>query len=219
VLLAQISLFSYTDAMTIQEEKKELRKEVRSILAEYFKTGKADQDSLRACQRIMDMEAFQKADMVLAYLFHGNEASCQEVIFSALNQGKILALPRVYSGTSKMDFFILNPELAFGDQIEEGSFGISEPLSSLEKVPVDGDLTGKKVFVILPGLAFSPDGMRLGKGKGFYDRYISRLKKSGAELTLAAFCFDCQILPHIPHDEFDLPADLIVTPSQCIGPF
>ena len=134
---------------------------------------------------------------------------CSALLYYALEKGKETALPRVIPGTSRMDFYFLDGSLNFGDQIECGSFGISEPLSSLEKFEVSPQLAGKRILMIVPGLAFTKDGRRLGHGKGFYDRYIERLKKTGARITLAGFCFPCQLVNELPVDEHDLPMDMV----------
>lgn len=203
--------------MIVSEEKKLLRTKMRAILASYFAEGVASRASLSACKKLIALESYSDADIVLAYIAHGNEASCQDVIFDALNRGKTVACPRVKSGTSEMDFFCLNPELSFGDQFESGSYGISEPVTSLEKLPAGpATLNGKKVFVVVPGLAFTRSGLRLGKGKGFYDRYIKLLAQSRASVTLAAFAFSCQIQSTIPQNDNDRSVHLIVTENGVI---
>ena len=198
--------------MTLSEEKKALRSKMRAILADYFASGAAVASSLAACKNLIALDSYRDADIVLAYIAHGNEASCQDVIFDALNRGKTVALPRVRSGSSEMDFFCLNGDLPFGDQFETGSFGISEPVTFLEKLSdAPSSLATRKVFVVVPGLAFTRTGSRLGKGKGFYDRYIKLLTQTGATVTLAAFSFTCQILPTIPQNANDRSVHLLIT--------
>jgi 5-formyltetrahydrofolate cyclo-ligase len=67
--------------------------------------------------------------------------------------------------------------------------------------------------VIVPALAFTPDGRRLGRGKGYYDRALARLKHECAAhgwlLTLAGYCFDFQIIDDIPVEEHDICVDVV----------
>ena len=71
-------------------------------------------------------------------------------------------------------------------------------------------LLALKIFMIVPCLAFSNDGKRLGKGKGFYDRYFERLEKAGLDVFRCGFCLPCQIADDIPCDEFDRKVDRVI---------
>ena len=188
---------------TVPEQKKMLRAQMKTVLREFCATQDFVQASADARQMVLESDAFARADIVLGYLFHGNEADCTDVLYLALLMGKKVGLPRVISGTSEMNFYLLDGTLQFGDQIERGAFGIGEPIPSLEMLSVDSSLLGKRILMIVPGLAFTKDGKRLGRGKGFYDRFIARLKATGVDITLAGFCFPCQILDDMPTDIFD----------------
>lgn len=198
-----------SDLPDIFEEKKALRKKMAERLKAFAATHSLADSSEAVRWQLLKSGLIEASDIVLGYLFHGNEADCSALLYYALEKGKETALPRVIPGTSCMDFYFLDGSLNFGDQIECGSFGISEPLSSLEKFEVSPQLAGKRILMIVPGLAFTKDGRRLGHGKGFYDRYIERLKKTGARITLAGFCFPCQLVSELPVDEHDLPMDMV----------
>ena len=193
--------------MTISEQKKMLRTQMKAILREFCAAQDFVQASADARRAVLESDCFATADIVLGYLFHGNEADCTDVLYRALAMGKAVGLPRVVPGTSDMDFFLLDGTLQFGDQIECGAFGISEPVMSLDRLAVDERLSGKHILMLVPGLAFTKDGKRLGRGKGFYDRYIARLRETGASVTAAGFCFPCQIVGDIPTDELDARLD------------
>ena len=113
-----------------------------------------------------------------------------------------------------MDFYVLKKDLPVEKQLEKGAFGILEPVSSLEKFSFDFEskksLLALKIFMIVPCLAFSNDGKRLGKGKGFYDRYFERLEKAGLDVFRCGFCLPCQIADDIPCDEFDRKVDRVI---------
>ena len=64
--------------------------------------------------------------------------------------------------------------------------------------------------MLVPGVAFTKDGKRLGHGKGFYDIYIERMKKAGLNPYLCGICLPCQLVEDIPTDEHDILMDKVV---------
>ncbi|MBQ7159022.1 MAG: 5-formyltetrahydrofolate cyclo-ligase [Treponema sp.] len=193
----------------VSEQKKALRKQMARVLSDFAETNDCVSVSEAVRRLVLKSGLVEKADIVLGYLFHGNEADCTDVLYRALGMQKLTGLPRVVPGTSDMDFYLLDGMLNFGDQIGRGSYGISEPVPSLEKLELSDALSGKRVLMIVPGVAFTKDGKRLGHGKGFYDRYIARLRATGAEVTLAGFCFPCQVVSDVPTDENDVLMDMV----------
>ena len=83
-----------------------------------------------------------------------------------------------------------------------GSYNILEPEGNDAVAPDILDL------IIVPGVAFDRDGNRLGRGKGFYDRFLAQ-----TYAKTIAVCFDCQLVEHIPTEPHDLPAQFVVTKS------
>ena len=79
-----------------------------------------------------------------------------------------------------------------------GKFGVREPKPM--KVARDVDV------IVVPGLAFTPTGNRLGQGAGFYDRF---LQQSGVKTTKIGVCFDFQVIIDIPREEHDIDVDLL----------
>jgi 5-formyltetrahydrofolate cyclo-ligase len=93
-----------------------------------------------------------------------------------------------------------------GVGLESGSFGIGEPPAGSSRSPVDGiDL------ILCPGMAFSRDGVRLGRGKGFYDRALA-----GTEAVRVGVCFREQVLPALPADAHDQPMHFLATPEGVV---
>lgn len=99
------------------------------------------------------------------------------------------------------------------DDLETGSFGILEPKSELRKDSKRLLSPESLEVVIVPGLAFDTFGNRLGHGKGFYDRFISRLKTTSIKIAL---CYEFQIVDSIPVTKFDKPVNIIVTENRII---
>ena len=114
-----------------------------------------------------------------------------------------------------MDFYIISGQKELSLQLQEGLWGIREPFANKENLfDCDASFSQKKICVIVPGLAFTKDGKRLGRGKGFYDIYLSSLLEKAqlykASVTLLGFCFDCQILQTIPASSQDISMDFVL---------
>ncbi len=107
-------------------------------------------------------------------------------------------LPRVDGDT--MQFHLADPA-----RLAAGSFGILEP-------PVDSPVcpTGEIDLFLCPGMAFTTSGIRLGRGKGYYDR---ALEAANAGSTKVGVCFRGQILPALPSDPHDIPVRFLATPD------
>ena len=85
-------------------------------------------------------------------------------------------------------------------QVEKGYSGIPEPI--LDE-PVADDETA---LVLMPGLAFDPQGHRIGYGGGFYDKFLA----SEPNHPTLALCYDFQMLPYLETEEFDMPVDSVL---------
>ena len=196
--------------MTICEQKKTIRQNVKKILKSLEVNPQNHLDeSNRISKKLCASKEFNECDYVFAYVAKFPEADCTFAIKKALSLEKKVCIPRV-TENCKMEFFLLKNTVPLENQLENGMFGIKEPLTSLQKINLQNkSLCGKKIFIIVPALAFSKDGKRLGRGKGFYDRYIARLKKCGASVFSAGFCYAAQIFDDIPCDFFDEKVDSV----------
>ncbi len=99
-------------------------------------------------------------------------------------------------------------EIGDDSEFSVGSFGIREPLGPTAD-PSEIDV------VLVPGLAFSAEGHRLGQGGGFYDKFLPLLRPQC--LTIGV-CFHEQVVPHVPGEEHDLAVDCVVTDRGPLGP-
>lgn len=98
-----------------------------------------------------------------------------------------------------MEFFVIDSLCS----MQRSRFGIMEPTSTILMQNID--------IAVVPGLAFTKDGIRLGYGGGYYDRYFE-YKAS----KLCAICFDEQIVENIPCEQHDLYMDFIVSDKRTI---
>ncbi len=180
-------------------EKEQIRKEIlakrRGLTAEDIQ-----RESHAICQRIQSMEVFQQAEALYAYMDCKGEASVRELMEEAFRQGKRVAVPKV-EGREMKFYYIQSFE-----ECEPGYFGIPEPVTGREASDEDA-------LMIMPGVAFDGRRHRVGYGKGFYDRYLSRHRKHA---TIAA-ALDFQIVDEIPADEYDILPQKVVTGLRTIS--
>ena len=93
------------------------------------------------------------------------------------------------------------------DELESGYRGILEPKVSL-RCESDRRISPEVIeLVIVPGLAFDRRGNRLGRGGGFYDRFLPKLSQSA---TVVGLAFDCQVFESIPTEPCDRPVDILI---------
>ena len=157
-------------------------------------------------QNVLSLIPVQKAEYILCYAGYKSEVSTEELMIKLLEHGKKVYLPRV-SG-EEMEFYRIK-SLA---ELAQGYKGIPEPsFECLDMFSKDLWETKKEqVIMLLPGAAFSEEGARIGYGKGYYDRYLSKIPCS----KRIALCFELQIAKHIPADVHDIPVTTIVTEEK-----
>jgi 5-formyltetrahydrofolate cyclo-ligase len=151
--------------------------------------------SLPIVDRIMPMLA--DAKVVVAYYSLPDEVDTHHMINLLVTEGKTVYLPKVIS-----DEDMVLCRYTGAESLREGAFGIMEPagaeLSVVEAVDV----------VLVPGMAFDAEGNRLGRGKGYYDRFLKSL--SNPRPRLIGVCFDFQKVDMVPTEPTDVKVDVIV---------
>jgi len=195
--------------------KPQVRKEIRDIL------NSADEEELelqskKICSSFLESRLYKESDAILSYMPMPKEASPLSITEAAIKDGKALALPRVVPNSNTMDFYLIKKDVPLQSQLTKGSWNIDEPSACCENIfPLLGKF--KRMTVIVPGVAFTKEGVRLGHGKGFYDIYIKRLlekcRETESSVTLAGLCFDFQLLPELPCESHDIKMNLILSPS------
>ena len=189
----------------IEWEKSRIRSQVR----EYRKL--LTEEELTACDRYLldEFKAALKSDkefkkiydsarVVAVYKAAGGELPCDALADYIRKSGKKTVYPLVKG--DDMVFIEVNVP---GKELKKGSFGIPEPD---EKKGVFDN--GKIDIVIMPGIAFDPEGNRLGQGKGYYDRWIASLGDNRP--LLIGVCMEYQMMGLIPVNSSDIPADMIL---------
>ena len=158
-------------------------------------------------ERLSQLPAYQQASGVLGYMNFGAEFASRIWVQKVLADGKRLLLPKVNQQTQQLDLFWVHD---LENQLASGLWGIPEPI--IECCEQLGDLN-KVEFVLLPGVAFTRDGSRLGYGGGFYDKLIARMTHRP---TLVAAAFSLQIVEHLPQEPTDVKVYWLVSEQSSI---
>jgi len=154
--------------------------------------------SIDIATRLGEIEAFDCADSILTYVSMGNEVDTQGLIDRLLRGGRTVFVPRVDKDALAWS------SIQTLDELELSAFGIPEP-----PVPQEAtEVIPPNAPVLVPGLAVTREGYRLGYGKALFDRFLPR--HPGLAIGLA---YDCQLVDVIPIEEHDYPVDILVTES------
>ncbi len=186
--------------LDIRKYKQDIREKGRARRAEIPPAQKAYLDG-KIADNVRRLRQYAPAKTVLIYVSTAIEIDTKKIIENAWADGKRVAVPRCIPDTRNMEFHYIE---SF-DDLKPGTFGVLEPADTLEMVEkFDGCL------MIVPAIQFDMQGYRLGYGKGYYDRYMSRF--SGVS---AGLCYIEELRRHMYHGRFDKPVDIIVT-DKCI---
>lgn len=181
----------------IREYKSELRKKVRRQREEMSPEKKAVLDN-ELLKNILKLKQYKSNSTILTYVSTKIEVDTFGLINQALKDGKRLAVPRCIDNSREMEFYYINSI----DQLEPRTFGVLEPVKEQCELLTDYS----KGLCIIPGLVFDFEGYRLGYGKGYYDRFLSRF-----EGDTAGICYSFCVQWRLAHGFYDRRADLLVT--------
>ena len=180
-------------------DKKEIRRAVKqAILA--LSPAERELQEQRVVASLCSIIAERKPRVVALFAPLGDEVQILPLVEKLPRDCRLL-LPRVEDtadGTPSMEFYDYN-----ASALAVGSYGIMEPQGTVACAVEEIDL------MVVPGVAFSADGVRLGRGKGYYDRYIAR---EGFRAYTIGVCYDCQMLGQLPCDEHDRRVDSVIYP-------
>ena len=173
------------------------KKEMRAIIRAQKRAmteGQIVSASRKLGELFRETELYKNAKSIYGYLPYNQEVRTVEMLKTAIADGKRVAVPKCYGEEMR---FIWMEDL---DAVAPGYANIPEPIAD---EPVADDTTA---LVLMPGLAFDPQGHRIGYGGGFYDRFLA---EEPNHPTLA-LCYGFQMVEHLETESFDIPVDQVV---------
>ncbi|MCK5735405.1 MAG: 5-formyltetrahydrofolate cyclo-ligase [Spirochaetaceae bacterium] len=191
-----------------EDSKKTARKAAQSIISTLGKQHR-ESAAAAACKNLKAEVYWKEAGTLLAYLAFGAELDADPVIQAALDEGKSVYVPRVRR--KMMSFHQVE---SLDERFEKGVFGIREPMKGSREW--NALTSSRPILILVPGLAFDKKGVRLGRGGGYYDRFLSAFRKEkqaaglGASLCIG-YAYSEQINGNVPAEEYDALVDGLVT--------
>lgn len=180
---------------------KQTKEAVRDRISEIKKSLSEDELLSRSEEVIMVLEAtdtFNKSSDILIYNSLKDEVRLKS-LFDKYNKEKRFYLP-VINGTNELSV----RKFDVHTQFERSMLGILEPIGE--------DIDIKNIdLIVVPGIAFDYSLNRLGRGKGYYDKFLKRTK-----VPKIGICFDFQLLDNIPTDDLDVAMDMVVAENEII---
>ncbi len=146
-------------------------------------------------EQVRKSPIFTECKSVYAYMALSWETGTSEILEYFWSRGMKVAFPKVLD--REMEFF----EVTSVEDLEEGAFHIMEPKAECPLVD------WKDAVILVPGLAFTRDGKRLGKGGGYYDKYLGRYPGH----RTAALAYEFQVVSELPAEFHDQPVDDLIT--------
>lgn len=168
--------------------REQLRKEY-ALMDDDYKNN----SDIKIISHIRNFVLYKKCSKIFIYASTANEIYTHDFIQEAYAAGKTVLLPKCCS-KGIMDFY------EYKGHFSEGRYGICEPTGTECCNPETNDL------MIVPGLSFTKDGMRLGQGGGYYDRFLEKYP-----CVTVGLCREQFIKQELPREWNDLPVDYVIT--------
>jgi len=155
-------------------------------------------------EELIDSKFYKYSLVLFIFVSFGSEVDTHKIISCALNDGKIVYVPKIKSKDKGIEIFRINTL----SDLKLGYFNILEPL---ENCPV-GNIKDIDL-ILIPGIAFDRNGGRIGYGAGFYDRFLTNINSAVPKLALA---YQFKVLDEVPITEFDVRIDGIISNKELI---
>jgi len=181
--------------------KKQLRQRLRKLLAD-IPPDQQSARSLRACHRLFEQPEYIKAEVIMVFLSLPTEVDTTPLVLRAWQDLKRVLAPKVSWNQRRM----LPLEIrSLTDDLTISTMGAREPATGIPFPISEIDL------VIVPGLAFDKYGNRLGRGRGFYDRFLAHAEFHGIACAMG---LEEQVVEALPVGPLDRAVGMLITDEK-----
>lgn len=178
--------------------KEELRRRMRAVRSAVPRESRTARSS-EITTRVLALDAMKAPRCVAAYAAIRREADPSGIVAALRTRGIETAFPRIHD-TEGLRLHVCGPE-----SLVPGTWDIPEP-------PADAPLATEVDAIVVPGLAFDPRGYRVGYGKGYYDRLLSKWP----DAFTIGIAFDFQLVSETPNMPHDVPVRYVVTDKRTL---
>jgi 5-formyltetrahydrofolate cyclo-ligase len=160
-------------------------------------------------ETLLGLSEFKASHKILLYASFRSEVDTFDLLKYCIDSGKTTVLPKVDKQNNELKLY----EIKYTEELISGYLGIPEPDVSEDRL-MDVEHMD---LIIIPGVAFDEQCSRLGYGKGFYDKLLSRVRGQGSRVKcLIALAYEEQIVESIPSESHDIRMDKIITDKRTI---
>jgi 5-formyltetrahydrofolate cyclo-ligase len=191
------------------QTKKDLRKTMKALLAA-LPPGQFTAEGEGAAKRLAESGLWKDSRRVLLYCSMPGEIAMPPLIERAFREGREVYFPKT-EGDSMRFYRVDSPD---GPWVT-GAFGIREPKDcGGQRLFRAGNAAGDPFLVVTPGLAFNRSGGRMGRGRGYYDKFFAGLDAARAVYRAAGYCLACQVVREVPLESLDKKLNALCTAEE-----
>jgi len=200
----------------LQQAKKLLRKTLKMKIKQ-MSLAEREKESQLVIDKLVQSNYFKNSQRISVYLPMSDEINTLPLVRRIFDAKKTCFIPK-YVGDS-MEMVRLH-SLAEIEELPLTPWNIRQPADDEDEhrsPPRENALrTGGLDLIVVPGLGFTPEGCRIGRGKGYYDTFVQRcIEAEGKTPHLVALAFHVQICEEIPTNELDRKVDCVLFPESC----
>lgn len=191
---------SVEELSAVQERKKAIREQAHENRRQQ---ENKDELSRAICERFVSLPEYVAARTVMFYVDVRTEVRTRDYLATALTHGKKIVVPWC-NDRGELELFWLQSM----EDLSIGMYRILEPKPELRHIPERKVAVTELDLIMVPGVAFTREGARMGHGKGYYDKLLEHARP---DAPLVALAFECQFFPDIPTQDHDVFMDKIIS--------
>lgn len=182
-------------------DKKRMRKRLTEALKRMDPSMKDDESIVKT---VLALPQWKQAGQLFAFVPLASEPDITPLLDIGIALGKQVSVPVCGTGR-EMRFVPISVD--WREHMESGALGVRHPVGEISMVTATPDKTLHPLMLV-PGLGFTAAGARIGRGGGYYDRFLGDW---GSTLITVGICYRIQLVEDIPQEPFDLNVDFVIT--------
>lgn len=190
--------------------KQQLRKVIKTKLSK-ISSKDVQSQSINVTSRLLQLPQFINASSVAVYMSMAQEVQTIDIIKQCFDQGKKVYLPKcnAFATSTRKKHHLLMLQLKSFEEVlnlqPQGKYKLLEPTQGKD-ILEEGDLD----LIVVPGVAFSEDGSRIGHGAGYYDEFLNVYTKTYAKPYLVGIGLKEQLVGEITLEDHDWKVDVVI---------
>ncbi|CAM1313963.1 MTHFS (predicted) [Pycnogonum litorale] len=205
-----------TSVETLKAAKSQLRREAKNRVKQLTEDSMRSQSSM-VCNRLLNSDAYKNSKRISMFLSMNDEIRTEDMMKQMFRDDKILFIPKYDKKSSHMDMVELHSLEDF-QLLPSTDWNIKQPKH--DDLRPDALTTGGLNLILVPGLAFTKSGLRTGRGRGYYDTYLTRCNDAFQKRIITAMpltvglAFNEQMFDSLPVSEQDYVLDDVLYPDK-----